>query len=115
MSMSISEMRLMERRLEDAWRRVARAEAERNELLKRCDAFMSNAAEWKSKAREYDALFTQENARAVAAEERLASIIGYCAQEGHDGEPWDTIKAIATGEHDPCGSRPAGSASGGQS
>jgi glycosidase len=30
---------------------------------------------------------------------RLAEIIGYCAQEGHDGEPYDTINAIAAGEY----------------
>ena len=38
---------------------------------------------------------------------RLAGVIGYCAQEGHDGEPYDTINAIAVGEFDPCGSRQA--------
>lgn len=38
-------------------------------------------------------------------QKRLAGIIGYCAQEGCDGEPYDTINAIATGEFDPCGSR----------
>lgn len=54
-------------------------------------------------ASDYDALATEiERLRA-----RLAGVIGYCAQEGHDGEPYDTINAIATGEFDPCGSRTA--------
>jgi hypothetical protein len=30
---------------------------------------------------------------------RVSEIIAYCAQEGHDGEPYDTINAIATGEY----------------
>jgi chromosome segregation ATPase len=34
-----------------------------------------------------------------ALEKRLSEIIGYCAQEGNDGEPYDTINAIATGEY----------------
>ena len=33
------------------------------------------------------------------AQRKLAEIIGYCAQEGHDGEPYDTINAIATGAY----------------
>lgn len=37
---------------------------------------------------------------------RLSGVIGYCAQEGCDGEPYDTIHKIATGEYDPVGSRP---------
>lgn len=37
---------------------------------------------------------------------RLAQVIAYCAQEGHDGEPYDTFQALATGELDLCGSRP---------
>ena len=32
-------------------------------------------------------------------ERRLAEIIGYCAQEGCDGEPYDTINKIARGEY----------------
>jgi hypothetical protein len=35
---------------------------------------------------------------------RLAEIIAYCAQEGNDGEPYDTIHAIATGEYSTRGS-----------
>lgn len=30
---------------------------------------------------------------------RVSEIIAYCAQEGNDGEPYDTINAIATGEY----------------
>jgi hypothetical protein len=30
---------------------------------------------------------------------RVSEIIAYCAQEAHDGEPYDTINAIATGEY----------------
>jgi hypothetical protein len=29
---------------------------------------------------------------------RLTEIIGFCAQEGNDGEPFDTIQQLATGE-----------------
>ena len=36
---------------------------------------------------------------AIALQARLAEIIGYCAQEGHDGEPYDTINAIALGQY----------------
>ena len=49
------------------------------------DEGSSNAAHW--------------HERAMKAESRLAEIIAYCAQEGHDGEPYDTINAIATGEY----------------
>ncbi len=37
---------------------------------------------------------------------RLAEIIGYCAQENHDGEPWDTINGLARGEITLSGSGP---------
>jgi hypothetical protein len=42
-------------------------------LFEDCDSAVKQAAEWKSKAEAYNDLFTQENARAVAAEARLAA------------------------------------------
>ena len=37
--------------------------------------------------------------RLAQADQRLAEIIGYCAQEGRDGEPYDTINSIAMGQY----------------
>lgn len=47
----------------------------------------------------YKAGLSDGELHAQAAQRRLAEIVGLCAQEGHDGEPWDTINAIATGEY----------------
>ena len=57
--------------------------------LARSDADLNSACRELAEAK--DAL--------LSARARLAQIIGYCAQEGCDGEPYDTINAIATGEY----------------
>jgi chromosome segregation ATPase len=96
--------------------RVAELEAEAMRMEAHAKVFAARLAEAELNLAEIPTLCRRYEARLADAEERhyryvkgvgeladraarVSEIIAYCAQEGHDGEPYDTINAIAAGEY----------------
>lgn len=63
------------------------------------ESLRSRLSEYEQDDTDMQQVRTQLSASNETLQRRLAEIIAYCAQEGSDGEPYDTINAIASGEY----------------